>query len=148
MADWNTIVLSHATYLGVSGATAAATYEFFTGDYKPPSQERHFSADVVHNQNGKFKYIYDNGPGFKKFSPFNIHCEDTFQALLNATVAVQFAHLIEMWNHPGVLGLKDPEGVVHTVHWAGDMDKAFRIFPLKNATQVGKIVAVQFDEAQ
>lgn len=148
MVDFNPIVLSHATYLGPSGATAAATYSFMTSEYKPPSQERHFSTDVVHNQNGKFKYLYDNGPGFSKWSPFNIHCELPFQQILQATAAVQFAHLLEMWNHKGVLGMKDPEGVVHTIHWAEGLDRSFRVFPRVNASQIERIVAVQFDEGQ
>lgn len=147
MPEYNSIVLSHATYVGPSGATAAATYSFFSADYQPPTQERHFDSDVVHNQNGKFKYLYDNGPGFRKWSPFQIRCEDAFQTLLGFTAQQQYGHLLELWNHPGVLGMKAPDGV-HVVHWAADVEQNFRAFPISPTAPYDLSVVVQFDEGQ
>lgn len=150
MSAPNTIVLSRATYVGASGvgfATPAATYEFFTRDYGPPSQERHFDTDTVHNENGKFKYLYDNGPGFKKFAPFDIVCEQRLGTMLNLTAAQQLANLLTLWEHPGVLGMRAPEGT-YTVHWAESMDQAFRIWPIVATAPKEIIVTVQFDEGQ
>jgi hypothetical protein len=143
----NLIVLSHATYLGPSGATAAATYSFVTSDYGPPVQERYIESDVVKNQNGKFKYLYDNGPGFKKWQPFKIHCEQAWATEIGATAGGQYTRLLEMWDHIGVLGLGAPDGV-HTVHWAGDHERAFRVFPSKSNTPQEFTVVVQFEEGQ
>lgn len=143
----NLIVLSHATYLGTSGATAAATYSFFTKDYGPPSEPRAIDQDVVVNQNGKFKYIYDNGPGFKQWSPFSVMCEDQFKTILAATAAQQYAHLREMWEHRGVLGMVTPDGT-YTVAWANDLDKNFRVFPITSGATPEYDVVVQFEEAQ
>lgn len=137
----NLIILSHATY----GATAAATYSFVTSDYQPPTQERFIDQDVVKNQNGKFKYLYDNGPGFKKWQPFTIHCERSFATELGAVGATQLARLIQMWEHPGLLGLQGPDGV-HTVHWAGDHERAFRVFPKMANQALEYTVVVQFEE--
>ena len=144
----NLIVLSHATYVGPSGATAAATYAFFSKDYKPPTEARSIDKDVVQNQNGKFKYIYDNGPGFKQWPPFSVLCESKFSVILGADTDTQYAHIREMWDHRGVLGLKGPDGV-HTVAWASDLDRTFRVFPhLNGATEIELEVVVQFEEAQ
>lgn len=143
----NLITLSHATYVGPSGATAAATYRFFSQDYKPPSQERFIDKDVVKNQNGIFKYLYDNGPGFQKWSPFTIHCERAFATEVGATPAAQYARLRQLWNHPGVLQLSAPEGI-YTVHWAGDHERAFRVFPRGANTDLEYTVVVQFEEGQ
>lgn len=144
----NIIYLSHATYLGPSGATAAATYGFMTSDYKPPSQDRHVEYDVVHNQNGKFKYLYDNGPGWRKWAPFAIRCEDTFQPLLGVGATAQYARLIELWNHPGILGMQTPDGT-YSVHWAAnELDKNFRVFPAQVTDKIEYEVVVQFEEGQ
>lgn len=137
------VTLSHATY----GATAAATHLFVTADYKPPVQERYIDTDVVKNQNGQFKYVYDNGPGFKKWQAFQIRCEDAFSSVANGLGATQYAHLLEMWNHPGVLGMATPEGV-HTVHWGKDLERAFRVFPKKTGDHQEFSVTVQFEEGQ
>lgn len=137
----NLIILSHATY----GATAAATYRFVTSDYQPPTQERFIEQDVVKNQNGKFKYLYDNGPGFNKWQPFTIHCEKAFASELGASATVQLARLRQMWEHPGLLGLQGPDGV-HTVHWAGDHERAFRVFPKRVTQALEFTVVVQFEE--
>lgn len=145
MSEFETIIISMATYVGASGATAAATYSFMTSDYKPPAQERHSDYDVVHNQNGKFKYLYDNGPGFKKWAPFNVHCEEAFVSVLGASAAVQFARLTALWEHPGLLGMKTPDGV-YNVHWADNLERSFRIFPKKTADSREYVVTVQFEE--
>lgn len=139
----NTVILSHAAY----GATPAATYEFMTRGYKPPSQDRTISVDVVHNQNGKFKWLYDNGPGFQKWEPFEIACENSFATILNANAAQQYARILEMWNHPGSLGMKTPDGV-YNIHWSENpIDRAFRVFPRLVGATLEWSVTVQFEEA-
>lgn len=145
----NLLTLSHATYVGPFGATAAATYSFFTKDYKPPSQERHIDKDVVHNQNGRFKYLYDNGPGFKEWSPFSVACETKFGPELsgNPSAATQYTRLQEMWTHPGVLGMLAPDGT-YTVAWSSNIDQAFRVFPHNVGDIIEYEVVVQFEEAQ
>lgn len=142
MAEFLTLTLSHATYVGASGATAAATYAFFTSGYEPPNQERYQEYDVVKNQNGKFKYLYDNGPGFHLWEPFKVHCEKMF-----GTPSTLLNNLLEMWNHPGVLGMRAPEGT-YTVHWTSNLERSFRIFPKKTADVQEFIVVVQFEEGQ
>lgn len=143
----NLIVISHATYVGASGATAAATYSFFSKDYVPPSQDRSLDSDIVQNQNGKFKYLYDNGPGFKKWAPFKLACEQQFSNLLGATAGAQYTRIREMWEHPGVLGMKTPEGT-YSVHWAQSaLEQAFRAFPHSVNDQIEWEVVVQFEEA-
>lgn len=142
------ITLSVPTYVGPSGVTAAATYKFFTKDYQPPSQDRDIETDVVHNQNGKFKYVYDNGPGFKKWSPFTIICEDAFQRETGAIGATQFARLRRIWDQPGIFGLEAPEGV-YTVHWAQQtLEQNFRVFPTEDTQNKEYTVVVQIEEGQ
>lgn len=143
----NTLILSHATYAGSSGATAAATYAFFTKDYGPPSEPRAMDKDVVVNQNGKFKYIYDNGPGFREWSPFSVVCEEKFSTFLGGTAAQQYARLREMWDHRGVLGMQTPDGI-YTVAWSDSIDKNFRVFPDTVGDTLEYEVVVQFEEAQ
>lgn len=143
----NLIIFSHATYLGPSGATAAATYAFMTRGYKPPTQDRSIESDIVHNQNGKFKYVYDNGPGFKSWQPFAILCEDAFASILGATAGTQYARLEELWQHPGVLGMRAPEAV-YGIHWAQNArEPAFRAFPVNSGDKMEWEVTVQFEEA-
>ena len=143
----NLLTLSHATYSGASGATAAATYQFITRQYKPPAEDRHVDSDVVHNQNGKFKYVYDNGPGFRRWASFQITCQDAFTDLLGANAEVQYSHIREMWNHPGILGMEIAEEV-YDVHWAQDpMEPNFVIFPRTVGDRVERDVNVQFEEA-
>lgn len=137
----NLIYLSHATY----GATAAATYAFVTSEYQPPVQERYYDTDVVKNQNGMFKWLYDNGPGFNKWQPFKVRCENAWSAQLGATAGAQYNRLKEMWDHPGVLGMRTPDGT-YTVHWAGDQERAFRRFPKIVNEQIEYTVVVQFEE--
>jgi hypothetical protein len=144
----NMLIFSHATYVGVSGATAAATYAFFTKDYKPPAEPRALDKDIVVNQNGKFKYIYDNGPGFRTWAPFSVLCEESFkQFLAGADAAAQYSHLRELWEHRGVLGMQTPDGT-YIVAWSTDLERNFRVFPY-TATAVKEYeVIVQFEEAQ
>jgi hypothetical protein len=142
------ITLSHPTYVGPSGATGAATYSFMTKDYKPPSSERHLEYDVVHNQNGKFKYVYDNGPGFKSWAPFTIRCDDNFLGVLGGNAQVQYGHLSEMWDYPGILGMKTPEGT-YFVHWSGEnLERGFIAFPYQVGDTIEWDILVQFEEAQ
>jgi hypothetical protein len=143
--QFNLITLSHATYVGPSGATSAATARFFTEDYQPAAQDRAIDNDVVINANGRFKYVYDNGPGFKKWSPFKIHCEEKFRQQLGNTAAQQYAQLLDMWNHPGSLIMDAPDGT-YLVHWNDDIGRSFKVFPQVNDT-AEYVVQVQFEEA-
>lgn len=140
------IVLSRPTYVGASGATAAATYTFFSKGYKPPAQERDVSYDIVHNQNGRFKWLYDNGPGFKRWPQFMITCQDKFESILGANAQVQYQHLLEMWEFKGVLGMSAPDGVFN-IHWGTDArEDNFIIFPRLAGDQIEMDVVVQFEE--
>lgn len=147
--ELNKIILSHATSVGASGATAAATYIFLTKGYGPPQQGRAIDNDVVINQNGRFKYIYDNGPAFKEWSPFGIILEDGLQNQQGGFGATaHLAHLIEMWEHKGVLGLRAPEAT-YTVAWARNaLERNFRVFPKEVGDATEYEVIVQFEEAQ
>lgn len=141
------IILSKATYINASGvATAAATYSFFSSDYEPPQQDRSIDKDVVHNQNGKFKYVYDNGPGFRRWGQFNLHCEQMFATMVGATAQAQYDRLVGLWEHPGLLGMTTPDGT-YAVHWGDSMERSFRVFP-RNVNDLQEfVVAVQFEEA-
>lgn len=146
----NTLIFSRATYVGLNGtsvATPAATYAFFSKDYRPPEQDRYVEYDIVKNQNGKFKWIYDNGPGFKKWNPFTILCEDKFAGLIGYSATQQYENLRTLWEHPLPLGLQAPEGV-YEIHWSSQpIGPNFRIFPSEqSATQEFEVV-VQFEEA-
>lgn len=143
----NLIVLSHATYVGPSGATAAATYAFFTKEYQPPQGDRAIDSDTIINQNGKFKYIYDNGPAFRKWAPFSIACENRFATVIGGTAAVQYAKLLEMWNYRGTLGMKAPEAV-YVVNWGNSLEQNFRIFPHEVNEMIEYDVVVQLEEGQ
>lgn len=141
------VILSRATYTGPSGATAAATYPFMTKGYKPPAQDRHVEYDVVDNQNGKFKYVYDNGPGFRRWPTFMITCQDKFANLLGVNAQAQYQRLLEMWNHPGLLGMQAPDGT-YSIHWGSDAsERNFIRFPNQVGDVIEMDVAVQFEEA-
>jgi len=144
------VVISHPTYVGINGtsvATPAATYFFFTADYQPPNQARSLEVDIVHNQNGRFKYVYDNGPAFKTWEPFRIRCEQAFATILGATAGQQYARLSEMWEYPGVLKLKTPDGT-YSVHWAAsNLERSFRAYPKATNELIEWDVVVQFEEA-
>jgi len=145
----NLIILSHATYVGPSGATAAATHAFFTKEYKPPAEARFVEVDEVKNQNGKFKYVYDNGPGFRQWSPFSIVCEEKFAQQGLGSAQTQYDNLRKFWNHPGLLGMQTPDGVYPAIHWTpNQIERNFRIFPaIAGATSIEYEVIVQFEEA-
>lgn len=143
----NLLILSHPTYVGASGATAAATYKFMTKGYQPPAETRHLDSDTVHNQNGKFKYVYDNGPGFRRWAGFQISCQDAFTDLVGATAESQYLNLRRLWNFRGILGLEIAEEV-YDVHWAQEtIEPAFLVFPRSVGDQVERDVQVQFEEA-
>ena len=148
MADINLLILSHPTYNGPSGATAAATYQFFTKGYKPPADTRHVDSDIVHNQNGKFKYVYDNGPGFRRWPPFTVACEGGVIAdRLGISAESQYLNLRRLWNFKGVMGMEIAEEV-YDIHWAQDpLEPAFISFPRQVGDQVEREVQVQFEEA-
>lgn len=145
--SYNLITLSHPTYVGPSGATAAATYQFMSSGYEAPAEPRHLDFDVVHNQNGKFKYVYDNGPGFRRFSSFAIACEIPFEDIVQATAEQQYERLLEMWRHRGILGL-EAAGEVFNVHWTADpVEPNFVIYPQTTDERIERRVTVQFEEA-
>jgi hypothetical protein len=142
------IVLSKATYVSAASvATAAATYSFVTKGYKPGRQVRMIDSDVVKNQNGKFRYVYDNGPGFRSWQPFQIVCDDNFQSLTAANAAEQFANLLSLWNHPGPLGMKGPDGTFSVIWAPQALEPGWRQFPGASGATVEYQVTVQFDEA-
>lgn len=143
----NLIILSHPTYLGPSGATAAGTYKFYTKDYKPPAQDRSLDYDIVHNQNGKFKWVYDNGPGFRRWPPFEVTCQDQWQDILGFNAAQQFANLLKLWNYPGTLLMSAPDGV-YSVHWSADpQEQNFIRYPREVGDQIEMDVGIQLEEA-
>lgn len=146
----NLIVLSRATYVGSAGtssATPAATYAFFTRDYKPPEQPRYIQHDIVKNQNGRFKWIYDNGLGFRQWDPFTLILEDRFATVVGGLATTQLANLRTLQEHPGTLGMRTPEGA-YTVHWSEQsIGQNFRIFPVETSDKIEFEVIVQFEEA-
>lgn len=148
MADFYKMILSHATYLGPSGATAAATYSFMTKGYRPPAETRHLDSDTVHNQNGRFKYVYDNGAGFRRWNTFQVSCQEYFQGLLGVNAQQQYDRLREMWAHKGILKM-EIVGDVYNVHWAQDpIEPAFLpTFPKVVGAVIERDVSIQFEEA-
>lgn len=143
----NLMTLSHPTYLGPSGATAAATFNFITRGYQPPAETRHIDFDIVHNQNGRFKYVYDNGPGFRRWNTFEITCQNAFENLVQVNAEQQYARLIRMWNFKGALGMEIAEEV-YSVHWAQEtVEPAFVQFPREVGDHIERDVRVQFEEA-
>jgi hypothetical protein len=144
----NLLTLSHPTYVGPSGATAAATYQFFTKGYKPPADTSHLDSDTVHNQNGKFKYVYDNGPGFRRWPSFTVICQDGPPAtMLGVSALNQYLNLRRLWNYKGVLGMEIAEEI-YSVHWASEtLEPAFKYFPRQVGDTIEREVQVQFEEA-
>ncbi len=132
----------------LSVPTPAATYVFFTSGYQPPNQPRYTDQDIVKNQNGKFKWVYDNGPGFKIWSPFRIHCEN--ESMFPGSATQQLADLTALWEHIGLMGMRAPDGTTYSVIWADNaLEQNFRVFPKPNLPvgQLEYIVTVQFEEA-
>jgi hypothetical protein len=131
-----------------AGGTAAATYGFFSSNYKPPRQGRSTSMDIVHNQNGVFKYRYDNGPNIHHWEPFDLILLDEFKNALGGAT-LQWQRLQFLWNYvEGPLGLAAPEGV-YTVDWASAaLERQFYgKYPAPSDAKVHEYrVLVQFDE--
>jgi hypothetical protein len=114
------LILSVPT--SAAGATAAATFSFFTTDYRPPRQPRMSSRDVVVNQNGIFPYDYDNGPGLHAWSPFTLSMTDEFPGFLPSATQ-QRANLKFLWQYvEGGMRMEGPDGDVYDVHWAPGTD--------------------------
>lgn len=128
-----------------AGATAAATYQFASRGYKPPRQGRSIGFDDVHNQNGLFRYVYDNGPNTRTWEPFDIVCTDEFGGLGAATV--QIARLEFLWRYRGAIGMQAPDGV-YTVSWAdAPLEKQFESFPHAAGDKIKMRAVVNFEEA-
>lgn len=142
------IIISVPTYVSPSAvASAAATYAFMTTDYKPPQIDRAIEFDTVINQNGKFKWLYDNGPGFRKWNPFTVRCEDAFYNYLGAGATQQFANLVHVWSYRGLFGLHAPDGT-YVVHWSqAAFEPQLRQYPQQSGDPVEYSVVVQFEEA-
>jgi hypothetical protein len=150
MAQRIPLILSVPTSAG--GDTAAATFAFFSGDYRPPRQGRSTASDTVHNQNGLFKYRYDNGPNVFEWQTFRIIVSDRFMndgvgntAIGSATQ--QLSHLDFLWNYvEGPLGFAAPEGV-YSVDWAeAPLEKVFRGFPGAAGDKIDWDVSINFEE--
>ena len=115
---------------GVSGsASPGATMMFFSSGYKPPRLTRASNMDVIVNQNGIFKFVYDNGPGVAKWNQFDILIDEKWNYNGGAGAAtVQISNLQSLWRHIGSKTLYAPEGN-YTFHWADDdMEQDF-IYP-------------------
>lgn len=129
MANPNVIVMSVPT--SGNGATAAATFSFFTDGYKPPRQARAVAWDDVNNQNGHFRYRYDNGPAALSWEPFAVVCSDSpaITGLVGGSATQHYANLSFLWQYTASLGLRSPEGT-YTVAWGqADMERRFTSFP-------------------
>lgn len=99
-----------------NGATAAATFAYFTNDYRPPRQARFTSADWNKNHNGLHKYNNDNGPGPYTWSPFNLMLADDISRDLPSPTQM-WANLQFLWNYiEGPLQMGTPDGV-YLVDW-------------------------------
>lgn len=100
------------------GQTAAATFVFFTSGYRQPRRPRASSVDVVKNQNGEFRYRYDNGPLSRIWQPFRIFISDRFEQWAGSATQQQ-ANLEFLWEYTeGPLQLGTPFGT-YNVDWAG-----------------------------
>jgi hypothetical protein len=52
-----------------------------------------------------------------------------------------------LWDYPGVLGMRTPEGT-YAVHWSANaIEPAFRAFPTEVNNKIEWEVVVQFEEA-
>jgi len=147
MAQRQPIFLSYPTFGPSGDYTAGATYIFFSGDYTPPAEGRSLGKDVVHNRNGVYKYLYDNGPNFNEWSPFRLTLDDAVRGFAG-TATQQWQNLQDLWTHIGQLKLGAPEGS-YAVHWAEGMSlsKRFLAFPAMVGDKIEYSVDVQFEEA-
>ena len=131
--------------LVISIPSPAATFRFFTSEFQLPTQDRYIDQDIVKNQNGKFKWVYDNGPGFRTWRPFKVHCANSPNFPGSATQ--QLADLTTLWNYIGALSLRAPDGNVYPVIWStSPLEPAFRIYPHSGDTGLEYTVTVQFEE--
>ena len=140
----NEIILSVPT--SGSGATAAATFSFFTSGYQVPRQGRSISADTVHNHNGIFTYVYDNGPNIRTWQPFEIVCSDKFLNYLGAATQ-QHSRFEFLWNYTeGSITLQAPEGV-YAVRWSDQpLERRFARFPSAVGDKIEYRYQVNFEE--
>lgn len=142
----NQIVLSVPT--SGSGATPGATFSFSTSGYKPPRQGRSLGTDIVHNQNGAFKYVYDNGPNFWAWDPFEAVLTDQFSGVSGGGATQQYANLRFLWNYVGVMGIRTPDGAYNVVWAAGaDFQQSFQQFPNSVGDKMEFRVTLNIEEA-
>lgn len=136
----NEIVFSVPTSGG--GATPPATFSFMTSGYKVPRQGRSSGMDTVHNQNGVFRYFYDNGPNSRTWEPFAIVASDAFTSVAGGGATQQAANLDFLWQYVGPMGMQAPEGT-YTVGWAPGTEylPAFTRFP----SEVGDKIELRTD---
>ena len=142
MANPNLIVLSIPT--SGNGATAAATFLFNTSGYNPPRQARAVGWDDVHNQNGHFRYRYDNGPGALSWSPFQLVFNDDFGFAGSATQ--QYANFLFLNQYTGSLGLSAPEGSYQVAWGSSDIEHRFNVFPHSAGDKYERRVVVNLVE--
>ena len=141
----NTIVISVPT--SGNGAIPAATYPFMTSGYRPPRQGRSIGIDVVHNQNGIFKWVTDNGPNVHEWEPFEIVCADRFAQVAGGGATQQAANLTSLWRYvSGPMTLRAPDGL-HTIHWTDSpLERRFVSFPDEVGDKIEYRIAVHFQE--
>lgn len=127
LQDPQLIVLS--VPISGGGSTAAATFSFWTSGYKPPRQPRATSFDDVNNQNGRFRYIFDNGPGALVWEPFEIAFIDAGKDFAGGAATQQAANLDFLWNYRAAMGMQTPDGI-YSVAWAdAPLERRFGQFP-------------------
>lgn len=143
MADGNKVILSVPT--SGAGATPAATFSFYSRGYKPPRQGRSTSWDDVHNQNGLFRYTYDNGPNFNTWDPFQIVCDDAFKDL--GAASVQLGNLLFLWKYKGLITMRAPDAVYNVMWSSQPLEKAFEQFPHAVGDKMTLAVTVTFEDA-
>ena len=149
MPNYQAIILSYPTAGPPGSEVAAATAVFFTEGYTPPYTGRSVGSDIVHNRNGAFKYVYDNGPNFDRWNPFQIRMEDAFASALGGNATAQYQNLLTMWNHLGQLQMWTPDGL-YSVYWAPGNDLQRRYvgtFPGRVGDKIEYSVQVQFEQA-
>jgi hypothetical protein len=156
MADPNLIIFSTPT-VGDSTLTAspAATYVFFSREYRPPLQPRASEQDIVINQNGTFKYNYDNGPGPYRWRPFELVFDDKFAKRLAYAVGtttpisatMQWNAFQALWNHFGPKNMRAPEDVYSVMFPSQELERQFIQFPRAVGDKIEYTVAIQVEEA-
>jgi len=129
-----------------AGATPAATFAFFSVGYKPPRQNRDTAIDRVHNQNGVFNYVYDNGPGAYEWDQFQIEINDAFANGEPGSADTQWANLQFLWNFQGPIGFAAPEGV-YSVGWAAaPLERQFARYPGSAGDKIVTRVVINLQE--